>query len=108
MTRHALRTDANQGAIVRALKLAGATVEIIGRPLDLLIGYRGMWALIEVKANEYESRRPSKTREGQIEFARRHPNGGPIATVWDVDGALRVLVTMGDNVAIKPRRQASA
>ena len=36
--RHALRTDANQTQVVSALKAAGATVEVIGKPLDLLVG----------------------------------------------------------------------
>lgn len=41
--RHAARVDANQAAIVAALEAAGATVEVIGQPLDLLVGFRRGW-----------------------------------------------------------------
>ncbi len=92
--RWAARTDANQSGIIAAIEAAGASVEVIGKPLDLLVGSNKRWMLIEVKSSEYEARRPSKTRQGQIEFEKRHPNGGPIATVWDVEGALRALATM--------------
>jgi hypothetical protein len=36
--RYALRVDANQGEIVRALEEAGYQVEVIGKPVDLLVG----------------------------------------------------------------------
>lgn len=89
--RRAARTDTTQTPIVEAMRKAGAGVEFIGKPLDLLVSAGNRWGLLEVKANEYESRRPSKTRKGQLKFADRHPNGGPIGTVWDVDGALRFV-----------------
>lgn len=51
--RRASRTDANQAAIVAALRKAGATVEPIhdvGRGVpDLLVGYRAQNFLIECK-----------------------------------------------------------
>ena len=47
--RRASRVDDNQQAIVAALRAAGATVEIIGKPVDLLVGHRGRNLLIEVK-----------------------------------------------------------
>jgi hypothetical protein len=92
--RRAARVDANQRQIIAALEAAGASVEVLGLPLDLLVGAGGRWMLMEVKATEYESRRPSDTRKRQREFAERHPNGGPVATVWDVEGALRALATL--------------
>ena len=49
MTRYALRVDANQAAVVSALEAAGATVQVVGKPLDLLVGIRGQFILIEVK-----------------------------------------------------------
>jgi hypothetical protein len=80
---------------VAALRAAGATVEVIGLPVDLLVGFRGSWGLLEVKASRSEERRTTPTRQRQREFADRHPNGGPYATVIDVDGALRFLSMMG-------------
>ena len=47
--RHAARVDANQQAIVAALRAAGAYVWIIGLPVDLLVGYKGHSFLMEVK-----------------------------------------------------------
>jgi hypothetical protein len=47
---YANRSDANQASIVRALKqLPGVTVEVIERPVDLLIGYKGRNWLVELK-----------------------------------------------------------
>ena len=38
--RRAARVDANQDAVVSALRAAGAYVWIIGLPVDLLVGFR--------------------------------------------------------------------
>lgn len=94
--RRAARVDNNQKQIIEALEAAGASVEILKRPLDLLIGYRRTWLLMEVKSSRYEAeKRDTKTRRGQRAFADRHPNGGPIATVWDIEGALRAIGVLG-------------
>jgi len=47
--RHAARVDANQQAIVAALRDAGAYVWIIGLPFDLLVGYKNWTFLMEIK-----------------------------------------------------------
>ena len=51
--RRARRTDANQRAIVEALRAVGAVVEVlsdVGRGVpDLLVGWRERWHLIECK-----------------------------------------------------------
>ena len=44
------RRDANEPEIVAALRAAGATVEHIEMPGDLLVGYDGLTFLLEVKA----------------------------------------------------------
>ena len=53
MPRYAARTDLNQQEIVDALKAIGCDVEIIGTPVDLLVGRTGKNGrhtyLIEVK-----------------------------------------------------------
>lgn len=47
--RRAARVDANQAAIVAALRAHGCTVEVIGKPVDLLVGWRGENLLMECK-----------------------------------------------------------
>ena len=47
--RRAARVDANQEAIVSALRAAGADVWIIGLPVDLLVGFRNHTYLMEIK-----------------------------------------------------------
>ena len=47
--RRAARVDANQTAVVSALRAAGAYVWIIGLPVDLLVGYKGHTFLVEIK-----------------------------------------------------------
>jgi hypothetical protein len=92
MLRRAAKVDGNQSLVIKALEAAGASVEVLGLPLDLLVGYRGTWGILEVKASQYEAeKRKSKTRERQKAFAERHPNGGPIGTVWDIEGAINFL-----------------
>ena len=44
------RADHNQDQIVRALKQIGCTVYKIGRPLDLLVGYRQRCYILEAKS----------------------------------------------------------
>jgi len=47
--RHAARVDANQQAIVAALRAEGANVWIISLPVDILVGYKGHTFWKEVK-----------------------------------------------------------
>lgn len=51
--RHPARADANQPAIVKALRGAGCLVEHLhevgGGCPDLLVGWRGRWHVVEVK-----------------------------------------------------------
>jgi len=66
------RVDANQAVIVKELRDRGALVVILGQPVDLLVGYRGEWALVEVKAGPRSKIQPSQTifldqcRENQV------------------------------------------
>jgi hypothetical protein len=67
--RRAAKVDDNQAAIVDALRRCSVTVEIIGKPLDLLLCCRGETSLMEVKnpvgKDEF-------TKE-QVEFIARWP-----------------------------------
>ena len=57
MPKYAQRVDTNQKEIVDALRSIGCTVEVIGRPVDLLVGHRGNNYLIEVKQRGKEKRK---------------------------------------------------
>ncbi len=57
--------DPNQDDIVKALREAGATVEIIGRPVDLLVGIGGVAGAAEVKLPK------AKLRPSQVKFFGR-------------------------------------
>lgn len=62
------RVDAHQKATVAALRAAGWDVEIIGRPLDLLLAKRGFTMLVEVKPPGKEKR---KDQPRQQEFMQK-------------------------------------
>lgn len=94
--RRAAKIDANQPAIVAALRQAGASVQSLaaigdGCP-DLLVGYAGHTALIEVKDG---SKVPS-ARQLTPDQHQWHQNwtGGTLAIVPDIEAALRVLEVM--------------
>lgn len=92
--RRAARTDSTQAEIVAALRAMGATVWVIGLPLDLLCGYRGHTLLIECKTL-VGKRDPKASRYTtlQLDFFRDW-KGGPVATVVDAEGAVRVLKSL--------------
>jgi hypothetical protein len=79
--RRAARVDANQAAIVEALRAAGCTVYVIGLPVDLVIGKAGRTVLVECKTKS------GRYTELQRDFMATW-RGGPVATIRDVDGAL--------------------
>lgn len=94
--RRRARIDANQPEIVAALRAAGATVISLaacgdGIP-DLLCGFRGKTALIEVK----DSQQPPSKRQLTPDQLDWHAawRGGTLAVVCDVESALRVLKVM--------------
>lgn len=47
--RTVARRDANEAAIVAALRQCGVTVHLLDTPCDLLVCYRGKWQPLEVK-----------------------------------------------------------
>lgn len=92
--RRAAKVDANQAQIVSALRSVGASVWVIGLPVDLLIGAHGRTAIAEVKTlvGKRAPKAASYTplQEGFMTTWR----GGTVATLTDVDGALRLVATM--------------
>lgn len=92
--RHAARVDANQPEIVAALRQAGASVWVIGLPVDLLVGFRGQTMLMEVKTlTGKRAPKAAKHTPLQVGFMAEW-RGGAVSTVTDVDGALRALGVM--------------
>lgn len=87
--RYAARVDANQAAIVEALREAGCVVWVLGLPVDLLVGKNGRTVLVEVKTKR------GKYTELQQSFMASW-TGGPVATVRDVDGALTLARSLAD------------
>jgi hypothetical protein len=83
--RHAARVDANQQAIVAALRNAGAYVWIIGLPVDLLVGYKNWTFLMEIKATS------KKRLTGlQADFFQYWP-GGTLCRVDSPQAALDMI-----------------
>ena len=83
--RHAKRTDANQEAIVKALRDAGAYVWIISLPVDLLVGYKNHTFLVEIKSTS--KRRLTSL---QADFFENWC-GGKLVRIDSPDGALRMI-----------------
>lgn len=87
MTRRTVhRKDLNQDEIVSALRKIGCTVYIIGRPVDLVVGYRARNYLIDVK-------RKGQSDKGKTDFQREFFNTwrGQVRTVETVDDAIEVV-----------------
>ena len=91
--RHAARVDANQAEIVAALRDAGASVYLIQLPVDLLVGYGGKTALVEVKNpnSRYGRAGANANQASWLE----HWKGGTAAVIDSVEAAQRLLKLMG-------------
>jgi hypothetical protein len=87
--RRAARVDANQEAIVSALRAAGAYVWIIGLPVDLLVGYKGHSFLIEIKTDS--KKRLTKL---QADFFENW-SGSTLCRIDSPEAALRMIKTLG-------------
>ena len=86
------RTDANQKAIVTALRRIGASVAVtsgIGNGFpDIVVGYRGRNYLIEIKDGD---KPPSKRKLTPDEAAWHEAWRGEVMVVESVDDALAAL-----------------
>lgn len=60
-------TDANQPEIIEALEKIGCTVYEIEKPVDLLIEFRRLWILIEVK----NPKGLNKLTKDQVKFFKK-------------------------------------
>jgi Holliday junction resolvase len=85
----AKRTDKNQKDIVLALRKMGATVidlSKVGKGIpDLLVGYNKKTALVEIKSSKNAKLTPHQ------EAFFREWDGGTLARIDDVDGAIRLI-----------------
>ena len=84
--RRAAKVDATQDAIVKALRACGVAVEVIGKPVDLLVCHRGETSLVEVKNRDGKDRLTAD----QVSFIGRWP--GIVHIVHTPDEALRAVL----------------
>ena len=85
--QYAARVDENQAEIVEALRAVGAQVQTLHRlgsgcP-DLLVAFRGMWYVGEVKA--YGGR----LTQDEIDWHRKFGQVAPVFIWYDVNDALK-------------------
>lgn len=83
--RYAARVDENQAAIVKVLRDAGASVWIIGLPVDLLVGYAGKTFLVEIK-RDHRARLTALQRDFFESWC-----GGTLARIDGPEAALRMI-----------------
>ncbi len=92
MPHYAARVDANQPDIVEKLRGVGATVtptHMVGRGFpDLVVGFRGITYLLEVKDG---SKPPSKRKLTEDELIWHDEWRGQKAIVENVDEAYEVI-----------------
>lgn len=86
MKRYAARVDGNQAEIVKALRGIGCSVEIIGRPVDLLVGYRALNFLLECKRPGCENRKDQQKQRDWMAGWR-----GQVRVVRSAEEAIRVV-----------------
>lgn len=88
----AAKVDANQPAIVAALRKVGATVEPLHRVgqgcPDLAVGFRGVNYLIEVKDG---SKPPSARKLNAVQVEWHQSWAGAVAVASNIDEALAVI-----------------
>ena len=97
--RRAARKDATEAEIVAALRAAGATVYLIGLPVDLLILHAGKTALAECKCiTGKRNPKPTRYTELQDRFLRDY-KGGPFFTLTDAEGATRAVKMLEADIA---------
>lgn len=97
MSRFARQRDANEPAIVRALMAVGASVQRLdgtGVP-DLLVSYRGVLCLLEVKNPDAKGGGKYNTGDGCLTEAQtrwwKTWTGKPPVIVWTAQDALLAI-----------------
>lgn len=85
---YARKRDANEAEIVAALERVGATVAELDKPVDLVVGYRGVNFLLEVKNGNQPPSWQRMTEDQQRFFDTWQ---GRAAVVRNVDEALEAI-----------------
>lgn len=83
--RRAARVDANQQAVISALRAAGACVWVVGLPVDLLVGFRNHTFLMEIKDG------PKKRLTVLQQDFFENWSGGTLCRVDGPEAALRAI-----------------
>lgn len=86
LNRYAKQRDANEREIIDALQGVGAKVWQLDRPVDLLVLFRGVFHLLEVK----NPKRSYTVEPGQQAFFA-DCEGAPVALVLTVEEALAAI-----------------
>jgi len=86
MPRYGASVDLNQKPIMDALKAIGCEVWPIGRPCDLLVGFRKHNFLIECKR---EGVKPRKDQQDQQDWIRDWP--GQVRVCSTAEEAIRLV-----------------
>ena len=89
--KYGAKVDENQKEIVNALVAIGCTVEVIERPVDLLVGYRARNFLLEVKNDETDYGRNDRGTPTQNSFFRTWK--GQVRKVRTTEEAIKVVTT---------------
>lgn len=88
------RRDANEATIVAELRDFGCTVTLLDEPCDLLVGYRGLNWLFEVKEAEAKPSASLRTQKGKLtpnqeRFFRTWR--GQVAQIHNAQEALEIM-----------------
>ena len=89
MTYYKKRVDENQKQIIHTFIALGASVLNLSRVgegcPDILIGYKNVSCLVEIKRNEQ-----SRYTDSQVKFMQNW-RGGPVSRIDSVDAAIRLI-----------------
>lgn len=86
LRRYANKRDAIEGDIVEVLQRCGCSVTRLDKPVDLIVGLRGVTYLIEVKSGTKGYGKSLNEAQQAFSDAWR---GGPVITLRSIDDAVR-------------------
>ena len=89
--RRAYNRDSNEPAIIELLTKAGCRVVQLNQPVDLLVGYRTTWVLIEIKSHPAGTKKAA-LRPGQQKFVDAcHAQALPVYVLHSLEDAQAFL-----------------
>lgn len=89
--RYGRKTDHNQKDIVKALKAIGCHVFEIEEPFDLLISWRGVWLVMEVKNPDTHARQKGGSKMTDTQDNILALISAPVLIAESVDEALDLV-----------------